>query len=290
MSEKKFIQTPSGRIAYREQGQGSVALFVHGVIVNSHLWRHQLTELSAVRRCIAVDLMGHGDTEIEADKSVSFEAQAQMLREVIDALGTAQIDLVANDSGTGIAQIFAANHAARLRTLTLTNGDVHDNWPPKDFLGFIDMVAAGGLGETLRRMSTDKSQYRGPGGLGGGYENPQAVSDETIDIYLKPYLSNPARLRDLERFILAFDNRQTVRIANKLSELDVPTLIVWGTGDIFFSTEWARWLAKTIPGVKQHQDLEAGRLFLPEERAPELNSAVLRFWASTGHLTDDETE
>lgn len=278
MSKKKFIQTPSGRIAYQEQGEGQVAIFVHGVIVNSHVWRHQLTELSAVRRCIAVDLMGHGDTEITSDQDVSFEAQAQMLREVIDALGIDQVDLVANDSGTGIAQIFAAQHPALLRTLTLTNGDVHDNWPPKDFSGFLDMVAAGGLGETLRGMSADKSQYRGPNGLGGAYENPQAVSDQTIDTYLDPYLSSPARLRDLERFILAFDNRQTVRIANKLSELDVPTLVVWGTGDIFFGVEWAQWLAKTIPGAKTQLEIPGGHLFFPEERAKEFNTAVIGFW------------
>lgn len=51
MPKKKFIQTPGGHIAYQEQGQGPVALFVHGVIVDSYLWRHQLAELSAVRRC-----------------------------------------------------------------------------------------------------------------------------------------------------------------------------------------------------------------------------------------------
>jgi pimeloyl-ACP methyl ester carboxylesterase len=51
------IQTPSGRIAYTEQGTGPVALFVHGVLLNKHLWRHQLAHLSDIRRCIAVDLL-----------------------------------------------------------------------------------------------------------------------------------------------------------------------------------------------------------------------------------------
>jgi hypothetical protein len=99
----------------------------------------------------------------------------------------------------------------------LTNGDVHDNWPPKDFSGFLDMVAAGGLGETLRRMSVDKSQYRSPDGLGGAYENPQAVSDETIDTYLEPYLSSSARLHEVvsqRRFVankcVELRNRQSV--------------------------------------------------------------------------------
>ena len=61
----RSIETPSGRISYAEAGSGPVALFVHGVVLNKHLWRHQLSGLSDIRRCIAVDLLAHGDTEIE---------------------------------------------------------------------------------------------------------------------------------------------------------------------------------------------------------------------------------
>src|SRR4029453_12809122 len=75
------VQTPSGRIAYIEQGAGPVALFVHGVLLNKHLWRHQLAGLSDLRRCIAVDLLAHGDTDIAADKDVSVTANARMLEE-----------------------------------------------------------------------------------------------------------------------------------------------------------------------------------------------------------------
>src|SRR5215468_3470806 len=91
------VQTPSGRIAYTEQGSGPVALFVHGVLLNKHLWRHQLAHLSDIRRCIAVDLLAHGDTEIAADQDVSVTANAQMLKEFLDALHIDQVDLVGND-------------------------------------------------------------------------------------------------------------------------------------------------------------------------------------------------
>src|SRR5215475_9799297 len=47
---KHRVQTPSGRISYTEQGTGPVALFVHGVLVNGYLWRHQLADLSDIRR------------------------------------------------------------------------------------------------------------------------------------------------------------------------------------------------------------------------------------------------
>src|SRR5262245_60840705 len=99
------VQTPSGRIAYAERGAGPVALFVHGVLLNKHLWRHQLTHLSDIRRCIAVDLLAHGDTEISPQQDVSVTASANMLGEFIDALSIDRVDLIGNDSGGGIAQI-----------------------------------------------------------------------------------------------------------------------------------------------------------------------------------------
>src|SRR5438445_7897490 len=119
------VQTASGRISYMEQGTGSVALFVHGVLLNGYLWRNQLAHLSDIRRCIAVDLLAHGDTEIAPDQDVSVTANATMLEEFLDALKIEQVDLVGNDSGGGIAQIFAALHPHRVRSLTLTNCDAH---------------------------------------------------------------------------------------------------------------------------------------------------------------------
>jgi len=232
---RHFAMTPSGRIGYLQTAEtGPVALFVHGVIVNSHLWRHQLIALADLRRCIAVDLMGHGQTAIAPEQPVSFEAQADMLLQFIDELGIDQIDLVANDSGTGIAQIFAARYPERLRTLTLTNGDVQDNWPPANFSGFLEMVKAGGLPRTLHRMLDDKPYFRGPDAMEGAYENSATVSDDTIEAYIRPHLVSPERTNDLVRFILAFDNAQTIRIESKLRDLKVPALVVWGTGDIFF--------------------------------------------------------
>lgn len=81
---KATVQTPSGRISYTEQGAGPVALFVHGVLLNGHLWRHQLADLSDIRRCIAVDLLAHGDTETEPDQDVSVTANAKMIEEFLD--------------------------------------------------------------------------------------------------------------------------------------------------------------------------------------------------------------
>src|SRR6202046_2689282 len=225
------VETPSGRISYASAGSGPVALFVHGVVLNKHLWRHQLAGLSELRRCIAVDLLAHGGTEIAPDQNVSVTANAQMLKEVLDALRIDQVDLVGNDSGGGIAQIFAALNPQRVRTLTLTNCDTHDNWPPEAFKPFVEMVRGGGTRDTLNAMLANKAIYRSPEALGPAYERPENVPDDDIETYLRPLVQSDQRTRDLQGFVAAFDNKHTVNIEPQLRTLRAPTLIVWGTDD-----------------------------------------------------------
>src|SRR5437763_15900564 len=276
---RNSVQTASGRISYTEQGTGPVALFVHGVLLNGHLWRHQLEELCDIRRCIAVDLLAHGDTEIAPDQDVSVTANANMLKEFLDALNIDQVDLVGNDSGGGIAQIFAALSPERVRSLTLTDCDAHDNWPPEAFKPFLAMAAAGGLRGTLDAMLADKSVYRSPQALGPAYEHPERLSDESIETYLRPLVRTEQRLRDFQRFLAAFDNVQTVRLESRLRTLQVPTLIVWGTDDIYFPVQWPRCVADTIPGTRRRVELEGARIFFPEERSAEFNRELRAHWS-----------
>ena len=270
----RSVETPSGRISYAEAGAGPVALFVHGVLLNKHLWRRQLAGLSDIRRCIAVDLLAHGDTEIAPDQDVSVTANATMLKQMLDALAIDQVDLIGNDSGGGIAQIFAALNPGRVRTLTLTDCDTHDNWPPEAFRPFLDMAAAGGLTDTLNALLSDKAIYRSPGALGPAYERSESVSDADIETYLRPLVRTQQRTRDLQRFLAAFDPRHTLAVEPQLRQLMAPTLIVWGTDDVYFPVKWAHWLAGAIPGTKAVVEFDGARLFFPEERAEAFNNAL----------------
>ncbi len=281
LSEKRSVSTPSGRITYSDHGSGPVALFVHGVLLNGHLWRHQQTGLSDLRRTIAVDLLAHGDTEIAPDQNVSVTANAKMLSEFLDVLNIDKVDLVGNDSGGGISQIFSALYPERVRTLTLTNCDTHDNWPPEAFKPFVAMVKAGYLRGTLEAMLSDKSTYRSPDALGPAYEHPENVTDETIENYLRPFLASNERTRDLERFVEAFDNKHTVAIEPKLKTFEAPTLIVWGTDDIYFDVKWSRWLADEIPGTQRRVEFKGARIFFAEERPEEFNRELRGFWKQT---------
>ncbi len=282
---RRSVQTASGRISYTEQGAGPVALFVHGVLLNGHLWRHQLAHLSDIRRCIAVDLLAHGDTEIAPDQDVSVTANANMLKEFLDALKIEQVDLVGNDSGGGIAQIFAASYPERVRSLTLTDCDAHDNWPPEAFKPFLAMAAAGGLRGTLDAMLSDKSIYRSPQALGPAYEHPERLTDDSIEKYLRPLVMSEQRTRDLQRFLAAFDNKHTLAVEERLKTLKAPTLIVWGTDDVYFDVKWSRWLADTIPGARRRVEFKGARIFFPEERWEEFNKELRAHWQAAQQKT-----
>ena len=161
----QYVATDFGDIAYRESGRGPAALFVHGVLLNSHLWDPLIERLAGQRRCIAIDILAHGATGAGADQDVSFDAQAAMLAAFCRAMKLDQIDLVANDSGGGIAQIFAARHPQLIRSLVLTDCDTHDNWPPKQAEPLHKLAKQGGVGPVGRRMLDERI------GTVGGDEN-----------------------------------------------------------------------------------------------------------------------
>jgi pimeloyl-ACP methyl ester carboxylesterase len=284
-ASRRFAEVKSGRIAYVESGSGPVAVFIHGVPLNGYHWRHVIDRVQHVRRCIAIDLMGLGYTEIEASQDVSFTAQAHMIAEVMDELGIETIDLVGNDSGGAIAQIFAANYPGRLSSLVLTNADVHDGWPPPQVLPIIERARKGTLAPIFEILlaNPDLARERYAKGeqvpLFRSYADPGVLSNEVIRLYLEPLLSSKQRIQAFERYWLGFDNRQTISIHAALQALQVPTLIVWGLRDIFFDKKWAYWLKDTIPGAKRVIEVDDARLFFPEDRPDALAAPMLAFWS-----------
>jgi pimeloyl-ACP methyl ester carboxylesterase len=283
---RRFAEAGFGRIAYFEQGHGPVALFVHGVPLNGYHWRHLIEQVRHRRRCIAIDLMGLGYSEIAPGQDVAFAAQARMIAEVMDVLGIETIDLVGNDSGGAIAQIFAAHYPERLRSLILTNCDVHDGWPPPQVLPLMERARNGTLAAVfqplLERPDLARERFlRGESvPLFRSYADPSVLTDEIIRLYLQPLLSSPQRIDAFARYWLAFDNAQTIAIHAALKRLKVPTLIVWGLKDIFFDKKWAYWLKDTIPGAQRVIEVPDGRLFFPEDRPDALAGPMLAFWGN----------
>src|SRR5215472_15753920 len=104
-----FADTSFGRIAYVERGSGKTALFIHGFPLNGFEWRGAIERLAPYRRCIAPDLMGLGYSEIPEHQDLAPAQQAAMLAALLDRLSVHQVDLIGNDSGGAVAQLFVAH-------------------------------------------------------------------------------------------------------------------------------------------------------------------------------------
>lgn len=276
--ERRFVDTDFGRIAYVERGQGPAALFVHGAALNGFQWRHQLAGLSDVRRIIAPDSMGMGHTEMRPDQPLGLRHQAAMLRAFADALGLDRVDLVGNDSGGGAAQIFAARNPDRIRTLALTNSEVHDydeNSPAAQQLR--QLVESGQLVATIK-AAAEKAAV-GKAALAPFYIDAQRLPDEVVFAYVRPMVQSPARIAQMLGYFAATTNKDLVEIAPQLRALQAPTLVMWGTGDAFFPVKWAYWLRDNLPRVEEVVEIEGAPVFWPEERPELLNGKLREFWA-----------
>ena len=251
-------------------------LFVHGVGSSSYLWRHVIDQLDGQRRCVAFDLPLHGSTPAAADQDFSLPGLARFLADGCEALGLTDIDLVANDTGGAIAQVFAVGRPERLHSLALTNCEAHDNVPPKALLPVVLLARMGLLARIAPRMVRDTSRAR-KRAFGGVYQDVANLPEDIARVWLAP-MATAESARQGQRLLTSLHARDLLAIEPGLARLQVPTLIVWGTGDTAFRLKWAYWLRDTIPGATDVVEIEGARLFFPDERAAELTAALRRHW------------
>lgn len=165
---RRYQQTRAGRVAYVERGSGPAALLLHGFPLNSFQWRGALPRLAPLRRRIAPDFPGLGYTEVAAGQSVAPAAPVEMLAGLLDHLGVDSADLVANDSGGAVAQLFPVRCLQRVRSLLLTTCDVETDSPPAAVMPVIEAARAGRFAdETFRPQLADKQFAHSAEGIGG---------------------------------------------------------------------------------------------------------------------------
>ena len=230
------------------------------------------------RRCVAIDLPLHGRTPAAESQDFSLSALAEVVEGVCETAGLRSVDLVAHDTGGAVAQVFAARHSRRLRSLCLTNCETHDNVPPEAFKPTADLAASGALAAGAEALLADPEAARALV-FGSGYEDVTHLDLELLRSFLDPVLGTPERARQFERFILSLRPDDLLAAEPQLARLTVPTLIVWATQDVFFDLSWAYWLKSLIPGASEVIEIDGGRLFFPEERPADLIDALRKHWA-----------
>ena len=282
---RRVVTTRRGPVSYLDTGgEGPVALFVHGIATNAHLWRNVVEELRPSHRCIALDLPLHGGTPASQDETFTLASLADVVGAFCEELDLWDVNLVANDTGGAVSQVFAVSHVARLRTLTLTNCETHTNMPGRAFAPTVVLARVGLLAPLLRSAARDPARarrriYR------SGYQRPEALPTAVCRSFLSPLAGSRRSARRFQHWVAGMNSHELVALQGRLRELEVPTLVVWGTADRFFPLEWAYWLRDTIPGAHEVVEVPAARLFFPDERAGALTAALVVFWKSQ-HVGD----
>lgn len=265
----------AGGVSYVDVGEGPVTLFVHGVFTNGRLWRNCMRLLSGHRRCIAVDLPGHGHTPPMGEPSVWGLADA--VGTVVRELDLRDIHLVGNDTGGAVCQVVLTRDMDRFASLALTNCDTEGNFPPPMF---VPAVWAARIGLLRAARPVLRAPFLGKALLRVGYQQPRYLPDDVVTDYLRPVLGTAEGTRFMETLLTSMSPDQLSTIRARLEECRLPTAIVWGTGDMFFRVKWAHWLQRLIPGASPVVEVPGGRLFFVDERASELVAALEKHWKS----------
>jgi haloalkane dehalogenase len=204
--EKQFIEINGKRMAYVEMGEGRPIVFQHGNPTSSYLWRNIMPGLASLGRCIAVDLIGMGDSEKLDDSGPDryrYVEHRDYLFEAWDALGIKEdVTLVIHDWGSALGVDWASQNSDKVRGIAYMEAIVcpmkWDDWPDAGrsvFQGFRseageDMVLAQNMfvervlpGSVIRDLTDEEmAVYRRPFQTAGEDRRPTLTWPRQIPI------------------------------------------------------------------------------------------------------------
>ena len=112
--KKKTLSVNGRTMAYVEMGEGDPIVFQHGNPTSSYLWRNVMPHLADQGRCIAVDLIGMGDSDKLDDSGPDryrYVEHRDYLFAAWEALGVSdRVTLVIHDWGSALGFDWANQH------------------------------------------------------------------------------------------------------------------------------------------------------------------------------------
>ena len=264
---------PQGTVRVRERGSGPAVVFVHGILVNSHLWDGVVEQLGDDVRCVLPDLpLGAHELPMPPSADLSPPDVAKLVADLLAALDLDDVTLVGNDSGGAISQMVAANHPERVGRLVLTNCDALEVFPPKFFKPLVVALRSHALTRGLAETLRVRALRHGPLGLGRLAATP--YDPALTDAWASPMRTNAGVRRDIAKVARGADARQTIEAAEKLRSFAGPIRLVWGAEDPFFTLDLARRLAAMLPDATI-TEVPGARCFVPLD-APERVAQAIR--------------
>ncbi len=271
-------------ITYQNSGStGAAVVLVHGFGASWGHWRKNLPVLGEEFRCYAIDLIGFGASAKPTpgeEINYTFETWGQLVADFCREVVGSSAFLVGNSIGCVVIMQAAVENPELVRGIAAINCSLrllHDR--KRQDLPWYRNIGATFLQKLLANRSLGNfffKQIAKPDVvkkiLLQAYKRPEAVSDELINILMKP-----AKDTGAAAVFCAFTRySQGALPEDLLPLLTCPTILLWGTQDPWEDIALGRELGK-IPTVNQFIPLE-GLGHCPQDEAPEIVNPILQEW------------
>ncbi len=272
--EPHYLDTPSGRLHYVDEGAGDVVLMVHGTPTWSFLYRHLIRELARDHRVIAPDHLGFGLSERPPDFGYRPADHAANFALLIERLGLRDITLVVHDFGGPIGLSYAVQHPERVRALVLFNTWLWSlRGTPTERVA---RVMSSALGRFLYTRLNASPRLIVPGAFGDRRLLTKDVHRHYIDAFPTPATRHAPWV--LARELIGSSDWYDELWEKRASLADKPALLLWGMKDPAFGLDaLARWKA-ALPGARAVEFPAAGH-FVQEEAPDDAAREIRAFLA-----------
>ncbi|MHA1310685.1 MAG: alpha/beta fold hydrolase [Candidatus Helarchaeota archaeon] len=231
------------KIFYIDYGKHSknpdkTLLFIHGAGENLNLWRYQIQYFFKEYRIIAIDLPGHGRSQVIEKLSLSL--YLEIVNKLIIHLNLNWTVLVGHSMGGAIAQLYAITYKCLQGLILISTAPTF-----KHIILRIEDINHNFLKALKFFKTTDKIVIN---------------LEELSELALTEIIKTPIDVT-LKDFLLI--NQFDVR--NKLNKIVIPTLIICGKDDILTPIENSKYLHKYIKNSKFYVIPNSGHLVYIEK-------------------------
>ncbi|WP_192980158.1 alpha/beta fold hydrolase [Pseudomonas sp. EggHat1] len=264
----QFVEIDGMSVHLRDQGRRDdpePILLLHGTSASLHTWEGWVKELARQRRVISLDLPGFGLTGPFPDGDYRVEHYTQFLLAMLDHLRVNRVVLVGNSFGGQLAWRFALAHPERSARLVLVDAAGYPRNAESVPIGFrlAGIPALAPLMSRLLPRSMIESSVRNV------YGDPDKVDDGLVERYYQLTLRAGNRQALRQRFAQA----PSGELHERIGELELPTLIIWGGRDRLIPVSNAERFAADIEGSQLVLFEALGHV--PQEEEPQRTVAVL---------------
>ena len=246
-------------------------VLLHGIAGTSATWDEVIPTLAARHTVIAPDLLGHGESA-KPHGDYSLGAYANVVRDLLEALGMGRATIVGHSLGGGIAMQFAYQFIERCERLVL----VSSGGLGREVHPLLRAATLPGAEAVLPWLSTAGS--RGVGALVRGMSRLGIRAGPDLDETWRSFVSlgEPAARRAFIQTVRGVMDLGGQRVsANERLYLaeGLPTLIVWGEKDPLIPVRHAREAHERMAGSRLEIFPDAGHF--PYRDDPERFASVL---------------